>query len=106
MGGLKAFRGNTNGAKHPRNVTSHVKFPRNVWEENMTSPEEVQKRPKKQPKLKVIIHAFGISRGPSSERHGMPPKAMGGHRKGVMWLGTNIWMPLRSFRGNFRFHEK
>ena len=37
---LEAFRGNTNGAKHPHNVTSHVDIPRNVSGENMTSPEK------------------------------------------------------------------
>ena len=35
----------------------------------------------------------------ASEGHGV-------HWKWVMWLGTNIWMPLCSFRGNFRFHVK
>ena len=72
----------------------------------MTRPEKVQKCPKKQPKLKVIIHPFGLSRAPSSERHGMPPRDLGGHWKGVMWLGSNMWMPLRSFRGKFGLHEK
>ena len=33
----------------------------------------------KQPKLKVILHAFGLSRGPSSERQGIPPMDMVGH---------------------------
>ena len=60
----------------------------------------------KQPKLKVIIHAFGLSRGPSSESHGIPHRDMGGHWKWVMWIGTNMWMPLCSFRDNFGFHEK
>ena len=66
-------------------------------------------RPKmfqKQPILKVIIHAFGLSQAHSSECHGMPPRDLGGHWKRVMWLGTNMWMPLCSFRGNFGFHEK
>ena len=43
MGCLEAFRGNTNGAKHPRNVTYHVGFPRNVSRENMTMPEKIKK---------------------------------------------------------------
>ena len=30
MGSSEAFRANTNGTKHSRNVTSHVGFPRNV----------------------------------------------------------------------------
>ena len=53
-----------------------------------------------------IIHAFRLFWGLSSERHGMPPRTMGGHWKGVIWVGTNIWMPLRSFQGYFGFHEK
>ena len=65
-----------------------------------------KKMSQKQPKLKVIIHAFRFSWGPSSKRHGMPRRRMGGHWKGVMWLGTNMWMPLHSFRCNFGFHEK
>ena len=43
---LDAFRGNANGDKHMRNVTSHVGTPRNVSGENMTRPREVQKRRK------------------------------------------------------------
>ena len=39
---LESFRGNNNGAKHPRNVTSHVYTTRNVPGENMTSPGEVK----------------------------------------------------------------
>ena len=46
MGCLKAFRDNTNGAKHPHNVTSHFGFPINILEENKASPGEVQKCPK------------------------------------------------------------
>ena len=71
--------------------------------------DQTRKSPKlsqKQPKLKVIRHAFGLSLGLSSKRHGMSPRDMGSHQKGVMRLGTNMWMPLRSFRGNFGFHEK
>ena len=61
----------------------------------------------KQPKLKVIIHGFGHSPGPSSERHAMPPRDMGEHWKGVsMWFGMNTWMLLRSFLGNFGFQAK
>ena len=106
MGRLEVFRGNINGAKQPRNVTSHVGLPRNVTGENMISPKKGTKMSKNQPKLKVILHAFRVFQSPSSEHHGMPPRAIGGHWKGVMWLGINIWMSLRSFRGNFRFHEK
>ena len=36
----------------------------------------------------------------TNERHRMPPRDIGGHLKGVMWLGTNIWMPLRSFESS------
>ena len=43
-----------------------------------------------QPKLKVIIHSFGLSQCPNSESQGMPTRGMRGHWKGVMWLGTNI----------------
>ena len=43
MGCSEAFQGNANGAKHPRNVTSHVSFPRNVSGKNMTRPGEFQK---------------------------------------------------------------
>ena len=120
MGCSEDFRVNENDATYPRNVTSHVGTPRNVSEGNMIRPEKVQKYfgrkydqaregPKmtqKQSKLKVIIHVLGLSRGPSSERHGMHPRDMGGHWKEVMWLGTNMWMPLDSLRGNFGFHEK
>ena len=56
-------------------------------------------------KLNVIIHAFRISRGPSSESHEMPPRDMQGHWKWVMWLETNIWMCLHLFWGNFGFHK-
>ena len=72
----------------------------------MTRPKKSTSMSKKQPKLKVIIHVFGLSRDPSSERHGIFPWDTGGHLKWGIWLGTNIWMPLRSFRGNFGFHEK
>ena len=108
MGFLEAFRGNTNGAKHLRNVSTHVNFPRNISVENMIRPGKVKKNVPKTAKLKlkVIIHAFGLSRCPSSERHGMSPTDMGGYCKGFMWRGTNMWMPLCSFRDNFGFHKK
>ena len=61
---------------------------------------------KKQPRLKVIIHVFGLSRGPSSGRHEILPWDTRGHWKWVIWLRTNILMALRSFRGNFGLHEK
>ena len=42
MGCLEALLGNTNGAKHPRNVTSHVGYPKNASGEIMTRPENVE----------------------------------------------------------------
>ena len=42
-GVLEAFRGNANGAKHPRNFSSHVGTPSNVSGENFTRSGEVQK---------------------------------------------------------------
>ena len=81
----EAFRCNANSAKHPYNVTSHVVFPRKVSGENMIrSGEASPKMSQKLPKLKVIIHAFELSRGLSSERHGMLPRGMGGHWKRLM----------------------
>ena len=44
----KAFRGNVNGAKYPRNVTSHVGFPTNVsrkYGHARRSPKMSQKQP-------------------------------------------------------------
>ena len=43
MGCLKAFVGNTNDVKYPRNVTSYFGFTRNILGENMARPGEVQK---------------------------------------------------------------
>ena len=43
MRSSKPFRGNANGAKHPRNVISHIGSPKNVSRENMTRPGEIQK---------------------------------------------------------------
>ena len=51
----------------------------------------------------MVIHAFGFFRGLSSERYVIPPRNMVRHRKGVMWLGMNMWVPLCSFRGNLGF---
>ena len=102
----EAFRGNTNGVKHPHNVTSHVSFPRNVSGENMTRRREVKKCPKNSQNERLLYTLSDSPRVRSTEYHGMPRKDMGGHWKGVMWLGTNMWMLLRSFRGNFGFYEK
>ena len=57
----------------------------------------IPKMSQKQSKLKVIIHVFGLSRGPSFERHGMNPRDMVGHWKRVMWLVTNMWMSFIYF---------
>ena len=46
MGCLETFRGNSNGLKHPRNVTSYVNFPWNVSSENMTRAAKFQKCPR------------------------------------------------------------
>ena len=43
MGCSKAFRGNANGAEHPRKVISYDGTPMNVTRENMTRPKKVQK---------------------------------------------------------------
>ena len=42
MRSLLVFRGNTNGAENPRNITSHVYNTRNILGENMTKPGEVK----------------------------------------------------------------
>ena len=76
-----------------------------MFQEKIWSSPENSKMFKEQPKLKVIIHAFRLSRSPSSEPHEITTRNMVGHWKEVMWLGTNIWMSLCSFRVNFRFHE-
>ena len=67
MGCLETFQGNTNDAKHPRYVTKYGQSRRNP------------KMSQKQPKLKVIIHAFGVSLGLSYGRHEMPLRDMGVH---------------------------
>ena len=60
----------------------------------------------KQPKLKVINTRFWTFPGPELRTPRDAFRTMGGHWNVVMWLGTNMWMPLRSFQGNFGFHEK
>ena len=61
----------------------------------------------KQPKLKVIIHIFVLSCGPRSGWHGVLSRDMGcRHWQTVKWLGTDIWIHLCSFWGNFGFHYK
>ena len=64
----KAFRGNANGVIYRRNITSHVGFPRHVsrkYDHTRKSPKMSQK----QSIMNVIIHAFGLSRDPTSERN-------------------------------------
>ena len=41
---LETFRGNANGGKHTRSVTSHVDNPRNFSGENMTRLGKVKKK--------------------------------------------------------------
>ena len=59
-------------------------------------PQKSKKMSLKQPKLKVIIHVFGLSRGPSSERNGMPPRGYGRslERRHVAW---NEYMDAYTF---------
>ena len=100
MGYFETFRCNTNGAKHPRNVTSYVGLPRNV------SERPGLEKSKNVPKIaKVEGHntCFRTFPGSDSELYRMPPRDMVGHWKRVMWLGTKMWMPLRLFRGNLGF---
>ena len=73
MGCLEAFQGNTNGAKQPHNLTYHVGFPRNVSGENMTRPGKI-KKVSKTAKIEGYNTRFRNFPGPSSERHGMPPR--------------------------------
>ena len=61
-GVFRGFSSNANFAKDPCNVTSQIDTPRNVSRENTTTPEDFSKMSQKKPKLKVIIHAFGLSR--------------------------------------------
>ena len=105
-GCLEAFRGKANGFNPPRNITSHIGTPNNVSGEKNDEGRRSPNMSQKQPKLKVIIHAFGLSRDPRSGCHGIPPWDMRDHWKGVIWLGLNIWIPIRSFRDNFGLHEK
>ena len=75
------------------------------WEKIWPGPEKSKNVPKTA-KIEGYNTRFRTFLGSRSERHEMPPKDMWGHWKWVMWLGTNMWMPLCSFRDNFRFHEK
>ena len=50
-----------------------------VYGENNDRGWTILKMTLKQPKLKVIIHVFRLSRGLGSERHGMAPRDLGGH---------------------------
>ena len=77
----EAFRGNENGVKHSRNVTSRFGTPRNVLGENKKMLRIVQKCLKNNKRLKVIMYAFGLSRGTSFEPHLMPPRDKVGHWK-------------------------
>ena len=52
------FRDNAYGAKHTRNVTSHVGTPRNVSGENMTRPGKVKKNVPKTAKIEGYNTCF------------------------------------------------
>ena len=84
-------------------VTSALlwKFREEIWPGLQKS-----KNVPKTAKIKGYNTRFRTFLGLSSKRHGTHRRGMGGLWKGVMWLGTNIWMPLCSFQCNFRFHEK
>ena len=51
MGCSDAFRGNANGAKYLRNVTSHVGAPKNISGEKYNQARRSPKISQKQPKL-------------------------------------------------------
>ena len=82
MGRLEAFEATQ--------VTCHVAIHKNIFGEEYDWGRKILKMLEKQPKLKVIIHAFGLSRSPSSRCRGMPPREIGGHWKAITWVGTNI----------------
>ena len=81
LGCLEAFRGKANVAKHPRNVICHVGLTGNGSWRKYDHARKSPNMSQKQPKFKVIIHAFGFSRGSNSERHAMPHRIMRGHWK-------------------------
>ena len=72
------------------------------WEKIWPVPEKSIHVPKIA-KIEGYNTRFVLSWSPSSERHAMTPRGMGGHRKGVMWLGTNMWMHLCSFQAVLGF---
>ena len=76
------------------------------FEEKIWSGPEKSNNVAKTTKIEGYDTGFRLSPDPSYGCHGMPPRDMGGYWKGVMWLGTNMWMPLRSFWGKFGFHEE
>ena len=51
-------------------------------EKIISSPEKAKNFPKTA-KIEGLIHVFGLFEGPSFERHGVPPRDMGGHQKAV-----------------------
>ena len=63
----------------PSYITSHVGTPKKVLGKKHNRDRISEKNPTKQPKLKIIIHAFGLSRGMGSRRNVMPPRDMEGH---------------------------
>ena len=100
---IRVERGHKSGLKIHLSVTSHIANPKNVSGEKYDLAQRSLKMPQKQPKLKFIIHAFRLSRGPSSGRHEMPPRDIGFHWNDLPLFGNLIWMLLRSLRGNFGF---
>ena len=75
------------------------------WEKIWPGPKK-SKNVTKTTKIEGYNTQFRTFWGSSYEHHGMPSSDIEGHWKGVMWLGTNIWISLRSVRGNFEFDEK
>ena len=75
-----ASRGNTNGAKYPNNITSHVDFLRNVSGENMTRPGKVKKNVPKTTKIKGYNTRFRTFSGPKLRS---PRDAFYDHRRSL-----------------------
>ena len=105
IGCSNAFRGNTNCTKHPHNITNHIGTPRNVSGEHMTRLGKVQNVPKTT-KIEGYNTRFRSFSGPELWTRRDASYVHGRWLERVMWLGTKMWMPLRSFRCSFRFREK
>ena len=81
----KVFSRQHEYAKHPRNVTSHVNFPRKFREKIWPVPEK-SKNVAKTTKIDSYNTQFRDFSGPSSEHHKMPARDMRGHRKELCGL--------------------